>query len=146
MSVKDIMTPEPSCCTGDQTIQEVAKLMAEMDCGEIPVVDHHGRIQGVVTDRDICCRAVAQGANCAQVPISDVMTSPAVTISAETSIQDCCNLMEEHMIRRVPVVDQNGCCCGIVSQADIAIKTDGSAVDELVREISAPTHSPANLI
>ena len=145
MSVKDIMTPEPACCKADSTIQEVAKLMAEMDCGEIPVVDANGRVQGVVTDRDICCRAVAQGANCASVPISEVMSSPAITVTPDTSIQDCCAVMEEHMIRRVPVVDQNGCCCGIVSQADFATKTDGGVVDELVREISTPSHGSANL-
>jgi CBS domain-containing protein len=145
MSVRDIMTTNPACCTPDTTIQQVARMMAEHDCGEIPVLDGQGRVQGVVTDRDICCRGVAEGANCAQMPISEVMTSPAVTVTADMSLQDCCNLMEEHMIRRVPVVDQSGCCCGIVSQADFAVKTDGSIVDELVREISTPSHAPANL-
>jgi CBS domain-containing protein len=119
-------------------------MMAEHDCGEIPVIDAGGKVQGVITDRDICCRAVAEGANCAQMPVGEVMSAPAITVTPETSITDCCNLMEEHMIRRVPVVDKNGCCCGIVSQADIAVKTDGSVVDELVREISTPTHAPAN--
>jgi CBS domain-containing protein len=143
MSVRDIMTTNPACCTPETSIQQVARLMAEHDCGEIPVVDGQGRVQGVVTDRDICCRAVADGANCAQAPVSEVMSSPAITVTPDMSLQDCCAVMEEHMIRRVPVVDENGCCCGIVSQADFALKTDGTIVDELVREISTPTHSAA---
>ncbi len=146
MSVKDIMTADPACCRSDSTLQDVAKMMAEMDCGEIPVVDEEGRLQGVVTDRDICCRGVSKGANCAQMTVSEVMSTPAITVTPEMSIQDCCNVMEEHMIRRVPVVDGNGCCCGIVSQADIAVRTDGTAVDELVREISTPSHSSANVM
>jgi CBS domain-containing protein len=67
-----------------------------------------------------------------------------VCATPDMSIADCTTLMEENMIRRVPVVDQNGCCCGIVSQADLAGKTDGSMLDELLREISQPTHSASN--
>jgi CBS domain-containing protein len=145
MSVKDIMTTNVACCTPDQSIQQVARLMVEHDCGEIPIVDESNKVVGVVTDRDICCRAVAQGANCADMQISDVMTSPAVCVTQDTSIADCTTLMEENMIRRVPVTDENGCCCGIVSQADLAGKTDGSMLDELLREISQPTHSASNV-
>ncbi|HSI72729.1 MAG TPA: CBS domain-containing protein [Fimbriimonas sp.] len=141
MSVKDIMTTNVACCTPQSTIQQVARMMVEHDCGEIPVTDSDNRVVGVVTDRDICCRAVAAGANCAEIQISEVMTSPAVCITPDTSVSECTKLMEDNMIRRVPVVDSAGCCCGIVSQADLAERTDGSMLDELLKEISTPTAS-----
>ena len=94
---------------------------------------------GVITDRDITCRTVAEARNPLQMTAADCMTTPCITIHQSASIVDCCHLLEEHQIRRVPVVDDNGRCCGIVSQADIAQKMDQMAA-EVVRQVSQPVH------
>jgi len=139
MQVKEIMTASPACCTPDTSLADVAKMMVEHDCGEIPVI--HGSDQrpiGVITDRDITCRAVAQGKDPQQMKARDCMSSPVLTVTPDMSLEECCRIMEEKQLRRVPVVDQRGSCCGIVAQADIALKaTDGQAA-EVIKDISRP--------
>src|SRR5437016_2727964 len=97
MQVREIMTRDPACCTPETTIEGVARMMVERDCGEIPVVDDakSRRPLGVVTDRDIVCRAVALGSTPSGVIARDVMSSPAVTVMPETPVEDCCRLLEE---------------------------------------------------
>jgi CBS domain-containing protein len=134
------MTENPACCSADTRLQEVAKFMVENDCGEIPIVEN-GKLVGVVTDRDICCRTVAQGKNPLNMTASDVMSSPAVSVTQDTSLEECCELMEDYQIRRVPVVDEAGCCCGIVAQADIANCADPEEIAEVVERVSQPRPS-----
>jgi CBS domain-containing protein len=110
--------------------------MVEADCGEIPITDSSNRLVGVITDRDIVCRVVAKGKNPTAVTAGDIMTEPVVCVNPETSIEDVLAVMEENQIRRVPVVDDTGCCCGIISQADVALKARDGQVGELVREVS----------
>lgn len=140
MDVRSAMTSDPACCTPDSTLRQVAQLMSDNDCGEIPVVDdHESRIPlGVVTDRDIAIRAVARGINPLEMPAADCMTSPAVSVTPATSLTACCQLMETHQIRRVLVVDDGGKLCGIVSLADVSRNAAGSTTAELVKEVSAP--------
>ena len=138
MQVQEIMTSNPARCTPGASLKEAAQLMADYDCGEIPVVDDSGRPVGVVTDRDIACRGIAQG-KAADAPVSEVMSSPAVTVSPETSLDDCCKTLEDNQIRRVPVVDESGSCCGMVSQADIARNASEHDTAQVVRDISRPT-------
>ena len=133
---KDLMTADPQCCTAETPLNEVAKLMVENDCGEIPVVDHDKKLIGVVTDRDIVCRVVAKGQNPSAMTAQDAMTQPVISVTEDSSLEDVLALMEEHQIRRVPVVDANGACCGIVSQADVALVAQESEVGEMVREVS----------
>jgi len=146
MKVKEIMSKDPACCTREMSLQDVAILMVENDCGEIPVVDNmqSKRPVGVVTDRDITCRTVALGKNPLELHARDCMSSPAVTVTPETSVDDCCRLMEENQLRRVPVVDQSGCCCGIISQADIAANASKGDAGEMVKEVSRKTHQGAS--
>ena len=146
MKVKEIMSREPACCTRETSLQDVAILMVENDCGEIPVVDslQSKRPVGVVTDRDITCRTVALGKNPLDLRARDCMSSPAVTVTPEASLDDCRQIMEENQLRRVPVVDQSGCCCGIVSQADIAVHASKGDAGEMVKEVSRPTHNGAS--
>ena len=139
MQVQEIMTRNPACCAPDANLEEVARLMADHDCGEIPVLDEQGRPLGVVTDRDIACRAVAEGKDPKQTAAGEVMTSPAVTTTQDASVEDCCAQMEQHQIRRVPVVDASGGCCGMVAQADIARRGSEHETAELVRDVSRPT-------
>lgn len=144
MQAKDIMTKDPACCAPEATLQEAAKIMAERDCGEIPVLDERGSPIGVVTDRDIALRGVAQG-KAADVPVREVMSSPVVTADPETGLEECCHSMEENQIRRLPVVDQSGKCCGMLSQADIARSASEHETAQLVRDISRPTPEPSRV-
>jgi CBS domain-containing protein len=133
---RDVMTPDPACCTPDTTLDEVAKLMVARNCGEIPVLDPSSRLIGVVTDRDIVCRIVAKGKNPLEHTASEAMSRPAVTVHASTPLDDVVSTMEQHQIRRVPVIDEQGCCAGIIAQADIARIGPEHDVAELVREVS----------
>lgn len=133
---KDLMTADPQCCTAETPLNEVAKLMVECDCGEIPVVDSDKKLVGVVTDRDIVCRVVAKGQNPAAMTAQDAMTQPVISVTEDASLEDVLAKMEEHQIRRLPVVDAGGACCGIVSQADVALAGKDSEVGEMVREVS----------
>jgi CBS domain-containing protein len=145
MKVEQIMTRDPARCTPDTPLQEVARMMVAHDCGEIPLVQNpdEPRLLGVVTDRDIVCRIVAQGRNPLDLMASECMSSPVVSISADASVEECCQLMEEHQVRRLPVVDKDGLCCGIVSQADIARHASTKATAEVVKEISQDAGPPS---
>jgi CBS domain-containing protein len=133
------MTPNPVCCTPETGLVDVARMMAEHDCGEIPVLDESGRPEGVVTDRDIACRAVAEGKDPKNMDARDVMSSPVITATPEDSIEDCCAQMEENQIRRMPVVDDRGACCGMIAQADIVKVASEDEIAELLRDVSQPT-------
>ena len=144
MQVREVMTKGPVCCLPDTSLKDVARLMLEFDCGQIPVVDSDARRPiGVITDRDITCRAVARGRSPLTLSAKDCMTSPAVTVTPDTSVEECCRLMEERQVRRLPVVDEGGACCGIVSQADLALRMANGVCAYVVREISRPAPTPA---
>ena len=143
MEVRDIMTSDIRCCTADTPIPEVAALMVECDCGEIPVCDDARRPIGVVTDRDIVCRLVANGDDVNERTAGDCMTEPVVTGRPDMSVEDCANLMERHKVRRIPIVDANGICCGLVAQADLATKASSRQTAEMVEKVSLPGHTDA---
>lgn len=147
MNTKDIMSKDVACCTPETPLPEVARLMVKHDCGEIPVVESRESMKpvGVITDRDITCRTVAEDKNPVQMKAADCMSTPVVTVADETSVDDCCRVMEENQIRRVPVVDDRGRCCGIVSQADIARHAPERQAAEVVRDVSEPTGSASRV-
>ena len=141
MQVREIMTTNPACCTGETPLRDVARMMVEHDCGEIPVV-RSARDQtliGVVTDRDIVCRMVAEGRNPLDGTAAACMSTPVVAVRESTPLEECIRIMEESQIRRVPVVNGGGMCCGIVAQADIAKHAPRRATAELVSNVSQPT-------
>ena len=140
MQVRDIMTIDPACCTTDTGLQEVAMLMVDYDCGAIPVVEEMaGRNPvGMVTDRDIAVRAVARGINPLTLAAGDIMSVGLVTVRPDDTMEECLAVMEEHQVRRVPVVDEDGACVGIVAQADVALQGSDDATGEVVEEISRP--------
>jgi len=133
---RDVMTPDPACCTPTTTLDEVAKMMRQNNCGEIPVVDSTDRPVGVITDRDIVCRVVAEGKNPMAYTAETCMTESIVTVRPDTPLETVIATMEKHQIRRVPIVDERGSCIGIISQADIAWAGGTGQVAELVREVS----------
>lgn len=143
MQVREIMTADPACCTADTSLAEVALLMLNNDCGEIPVVDNFDRRQlmGVITDRDIVCRAVAEGKSPTDTAAAEAMTDSVVSVQDDEDIEACCQKMESHQIRRIPVVDAQGGCCGIVAQADIARQASEHETAEVVNRISQPSSS-----
>ena len=142
MQVKEVMTADPACCARDTRLPEVAKMMVDNDCGEIPVLENKIPV-GVVTDRDIVCRIVAKSINPLESTAADCMSTPVVTVPPDLDLEACSRLMEEKRIRRVPVVDENGAYCGIVALADIALRTKSDVAGEIVKEAPASTESAA---
>jgi CBS domain-containing protein len=138
MKVNEVMSKDPACCTPESGLQEVARLMLDNDCGEIPVVDSKRTMRpvGVLTDRDIVVRCVAEGKNPLEAEAGDIMSSPAVTVMPDTSLDNCIDLMEEHQLRRLPVIDEAGAVCGIVAQADIARHAPHRQTAEVLKEVS----------
>ena len=144
MLAKDLMTRDPACCTPNQTLEEVARLMKEHDCGCIPVVDEEEsrRLVGVVTDRDLACRAIAEGLGTATA-VETVMTAEPVCCSPDSEVAEIERLMSDRQVRRLPVEDGDGCCVGIIAQADLALAEDRGVSDRevgrVVERISQPT-------
>jgi CBS domain-containing protein len=138
MRIQEVMTSTPACCTPDTGLREVAQMMVEYDCGQIPLVRSttDPKVLGVVTDRDIVSRLVALGRNPLDLRADACMSQPVITVSTDDSLEDCIRLMELHRIRRVPVVDGDGLMRGIVSQADIAQHVPHASTGELVKEVS----------
>lgn len=146
MQVREIMTCDLVCCDENTSLQEAARLMADYDCGMLPVTRRGGapgsgggHVLGVITDRDIACRGIAQGKS-PQSPVRECMTGSVIFVKDNESLERALEQMEEHQIRRVPVVGDDGCYCGIVSQADIARCAGEHDTAELLREVSQPTH------
>jgi CBS domain-containing protein len=130
------MTPDPVCCRPHTSIEEVARLMVVGNFGEIPVIDSADHPIGVVTDRDIVRRIVAPGKNPIGYTAETCMTQPVVTVPSDAPLEDVVTMMERHQIRRVPVVDEQGRCAGIISQADVARQAPPQEVAALLREVS----------
>lgn len=139
MKISEVMTKNPACCFDTTSLADVAKIMAEHDCGSVPVVDGHDTRKpiGTVTDRDIVIRAVAHDKNPLSMVAGEVMTDRPVTIPADASFDEACKAMEDAQIRRIIVVDKKGACVGIVAQADVARKGDEHETAELVKDVSA---------
>jgi CBS domain-containing protein len=141
MQVRQIMTEDPACCGPGQTVQEAARVMARDDCGCVPVVDQDDTVVGVVTDRDIACRCVAEG-KAPETQIREVMSSPARCCTPSDDVAEAERIMSEAQVRRVPVVDEQGRIVGMVAQADLArsrTQLGDEQVAEVLATVSAPT-------
>ena len=119
MNIRDVMTPNPRAVAPGDSIQNAARIMRDEDTGVVPVVDN-GRTVGLVTDRDIVIRAVADGGTLNR-PISEICTSAVVSASPDMSTREAAQLMSDHQVRRLPVVE-NDRLVGIVSIGDLAVK------------------------
>ncbi len=146
MKARDIMTSRPCCCSPNDSLQDVARTMRDNDCGAIPVVEH-GCVVGIVTDRDLAVRALAVGKS-ADAKVGDVITRDVCCCSADDDVRAVEKIMADNRVRRVPIVDADGGCVGIVAQADLArAALNGARVSEhevaiVVEHISAP-HRPS---
>jgi CBS domain-containing protein len=133
------MTENPACCKLETPLDQVARLMVQHDCGEIPVIDAAQHVVGVITDRDIVVRVVADGKNPTAYAAETCMSQLVVTVPVDASLKEVLSTMEKHQIRRVPVVDERGSCVGMIAQADLAWSGGTREVAELVREVSRDT-------
>ena len=147
MQVKEFMRKDPACCTANNSLKDVAQMMIDSDCGALPVVENEQTMHlvGIVTDRDIVCRAVAQGKSPQDTKITECFSAPAVTVTPESTLEDCLQVMEENQIRRIPVVDQNGACRGMVTQSQLARHADERQAAELLKDISRKTDTPSTV-
>lgn len=133
------MTPIPQCCTPDDSLIEVARVMDEHDVGIVPIVESHEsrRVIGVITDRDIVLRVVAQGRDPNEIiSVRDLMTGDVVTVSPDADVLHAEELMKEHQIRRVLVVDDNRSLVGIVTVHDLARATDETQLGDTEKAIT----------
>jgi CBS domain-containing protein len=145
MQAQELMTKSPASVSPQDSVQRAAQLMADNDCGCVPVVEarDNSRVIGVVTDRDIALRAVAKGKS-PSTRVGDLMTRDVVCCSADADLQDIERTMADRQIRRVIIADGDGCCVGIISQADLARaarRGDGvheREVAQVVERISEP--------
>ena len=142
MRVKEVMTADPVCAAPDTSLSQVATLMAEHNCGAIPIVSD-GRLVGIVTDRDITCRTLAKNINPLECVAKDVMTPRVVTVGEDDRAEAAARAMEHENVRRLPVVDPAGRVIGIVSATDLAMKAEelasGSLVPKLAHHVSKKT-------
>jgi len=143
MDIREIMAADPICCTPETSLEDVARLMCQQDCGEIPVVDSltSRRVVGVITDRDITCRAVAAGKNPLTLCAKDCMSAPVVAVPPDLTLEECGRVMQAKQIRRVPVVNEWFACVGIVSQADLAKHASARVTAQLLDKVSRPAEA-----
>ena len=133
--ISEVMTTDVKVVRANETVQNAARMMAQLDVGAIPVCDGK-RLQGMITDRDITIRATAEGRG-GDTPVNEVMTTDVIWCTEKDDSQDVLERMANAQIRRIPVVDQDRNLVGIVALGDLAIE-DEENVDEALRDISMP--------
>jgi CBS domain-containing protein len=135
----EVMTSNPVCCLPDDMAADVAELMRSENSGSIPVVENTEtrKLVGIVTDRDLALRIVAEGLDAKSTQVEVVMTREVVTCLADDDLQKALDAMADHQLRRIPIVDNDRRVVGIIAQADVATRGDQpEKTGELVREIS----------
>jgi CBS domain-containing protein len=143
-NVRDVMTARPRCAAPDTPLTQVAELMQAEDVGAIPILDGD-LLVGMITDRDIIVRAIAQGKDPRGMPTREISSGELVTVGPDHDLADALQLMAEHQVRRLPVVDDENRLVGVVSQADVALEAKDRSVGEMVAEISKPPQGPRQL-
>lgn len=144
MKLQQIMTTNVECCCGTDSIQKAAQAMKNYNCGSIPVCDNK-KVIGVVTDRDIVLKAVAKGKMDCRV--EECMTNQVVTATPETDAHEAADLMAQHQIRRLPVVNTSGELCGIVSIGDLAtVDIHINEAGDALSKISTRTEAQNNVL
>lgn len=132
MKVRDVMTSDPVCCISQNSALDAAWLMRANNCGCLPVVSGPTtrRLVGIVTDRDLCMAVIPRGAAPNAVTVAMAMTPAPLTCGPDDNIEICAALMRHYSIRRVPVVDKNGACIGLVSHTDLARRCEARIIAE----------------
>jgi CBS domain-containing protein len=145
MKVRDVMSSNPACCTPRDSAQTVARIMRDRNVGAVPVVaDQQTRqLIGMITDRDFCCSIVADGLDPKTATIEKFISTNPISCRDGENVEKCERLMQDHQVRRIPVVDSSGRVMGIVSQADLALHDKPERVSRTVAEISRSDKQPA---
>jgi CBS domain-containing protein len=140
MTCAEVMTPSPTCCSPQHTVIDAAELMRREDVGLVPVVSEDGKkLIGVVTDRDIVIKVLAEGRDPRSSAVTDAMSTDIVTCLPQESIETVMELMATRQVRRIPIVDRDGSLVGIVSQADVATRVaTPEETGQVVQAISEP--------
>ena len=133
--IREVMTSNPRTIEADKPVADAAKLMRDEDVGLAPIVEGD-RLVGALTDRDIAIRVVAEGKDPASKPVREVASTDVVTVDPDQDLDEALNLMAQHQVRRIPVVEQDGRLVGVVAQADVARQADERQTGELVEQIS----------
>ena len=140
MKVKDCMHRGVAWVGPETTIKQLAQMMRDEDIGSIPIGDND-RLIGMVTDRDIVCRGVANAGDCNDLTAGDVMSKPIVYCRADENVEDALRIMERNKIRRLPVIDENKRLCGMLSLGDISERAGRELTGEVMRSVSG--HHPS---
>jgi CBS domain-containing protein len=133
-SIREAMTPNPATIEPGTSAQDAARTMKTEDVGSLPIVEGD-RLIGMVTDRDIAIRIVAEGKN-ADTPVEEIASKDVVTIDPQQMLEEAARLMAEHQVRRLPVTEEDGKLVGILAQADVAQSGHDSLTGEVVQQIS----------
>ena len=132
---RDLMTPDPKCVKENQTLVDAARLMRDLDVGALPICGNDDRLKGMLTDRDIVVKCIADGGDPSGVTAGSLGDGRPVTIGVDDDIRDALVVMQDHQVRRLPVIDGHD-LVGIISQADIARELSATQTGETVAEIS----------
>jgi CBS domain-containing protein len=135
-TARDVMTGGAECIGENETLLDAARKLAEMDVGAMPICGEDNRLKGMLTDRDIVVKALAQGKDPGTTRAGELAQGQPVTIGADDSVEEALQTMKDHKVRRLPVIDGHD-LIGVVSQADLAKNVDEEKVGELVEAISA---------
>jgi CBS domain-containing protein len=138
---REIMTENPACCLASDKVYIVAQQMQSEDIGALPVVDNHDtkKLIGIITDRDLAIGVVGASRDTTDTEVHEVMTPNPIVCHPADNLDTTLEVMASHQIRRIPVVDEQGCVVGIISQADIVIHLDNnSKVAHMIEQISQP--------
>ena len=138
--VRDAMSADPRHAVPELSLTEAARIMKDEDVGSLPVVDTDGRLIGIITDRDIVIRAVAEQVDPQSVHVGDVASRSPVTAAPEDDLDDALSAMAASQVRRLPVVEE-GRLVGMLAQADVAIEAKAKQVGETLEQISQPGSS-----
>jgi CBS domain-containing protein len=140
MTCAEVMTPSPTACNPQHTAIDAAELMRREDCGLLPVVSEDGKkLIGVLTDRDIVLKVVAEGKDPRSTAVSEVMTTDLVTCLPQESVEMAMEQMATRQVRRIPIVERDGSLVGIVAQADVATRiANPQETGQVVQAISEP--------
>lgn len=138
MKVQEIMTPNPEGISSNGTLREAAHYMKDMNVGILPVVEGDSLV-GVITDRDIVVRALAEDRDPANMRVEEIMSREAFTCRADADLEEAVRIMENGHVRRLLVTDGQGRCVGVVSLGDIATKSDTPLKAEAIAAVSEPS-------